>query len=524
VATPRVAVIGAGIAGLAAAIDLARSGCKVVLHERAALPGGKLREVHVAGSGMDAGPTVFTLRRVFDELFADAGDDFDRRLTLTPAHVLARHAWNAGGHLDLFADLERSIDSIAAFAGASEAEGFVRFADHAKRIYATLDTSFMRASRPSPVGLVRRVGLAGLPNLWSIKPFDTLWKAVGGYFKDPRLRQLFGRYATYCGSSPFHAPATLMLVAHVEQSGVWYVGGGMRRLVEQLAALAVRHGVDLRCASEVRAIHVAKGRVQAIELADGERSPVDAVVCNADNNALASGLFGRGVSHAVRATPSAARSLSAVTWNLLARTDGFALAHHSVFFSRDYAAEFTDIFKHRRLPAAPTVYVCAQDRQDVAPPRSAAAPPPSPELAAGGERLFCLINAPAIGDTHEFNRAEIEACEMRVFELLAASGLRVQRQAHAAVVTTPSDFQRLFPATGGALYGPASHGWRASFTRAGSRSEIPGLYLAGGSTHPGPGLPMAATSGRLAAACLMTDFVSTARSLPAATPGGTSMR
>jgi 1-hydroxycarotenoid 3,4-desaturase len=514
-ATPRVAVIGAGIAGLTAAVDLARNGCDVVVFERAPVPGGKLREVHVAGAGMDAGPTVFTLRRVFDELFADAGDDLDRRLTLSPATLLARHAWIAGGHLDLFADLYRSIDSIAAFAGVREAEGFVRFADHAKRIHQTLDAAFMRASRPSPLELAKRVGLAGLPRLWDIKPFDTLWKAVGQYFDDPRLRQLFARYATYCGSSPFEAPATLMLVAHVEQAGVWYVEGGMRRLAEQLAALAARQGAQLRCATEVRAIHLHKGHVHAIELADGERTPVDAVVCNADNNALATGLFGRGVSHGIRATPRAARSLSAVTWNLVARTEGFPLAHHSVFFSNDYRAEFTDIFKRGRLPQAPTVYVCAQDRiDDTLPPENGATP--------HDERLFCLINAPAIGDTYEFTAAEMEACENRVFELLAARGLRVHRQADSTQVTTPSDFHRLFPATGGALYGPASHGWRASFTRAGARSGIPGLYLAGGSTHPGPGVPMAATSGRLAAACLMTDYASTAWSPPAVTSGGTS--
>jgi 1-hydroxycarotenoid 3,4-desaturase len=508
-------VIGAGIAGLTAAVDLARNGCDVVVFERAPVPGGKLREVHVAGAGMDAGPTVFTLRRVFDELFADAGDDLDRRLTLCPATLLARHAWDAGGHLDLFADLYRSIDSIAAFAGVREAQGFVRFADHARRIHQTLDAAFMRASRPSPLGLVKRVGLAGLPRLWDIKPFDTLWQAVAQYFDDPRLRQLFGRYATYCGSSPFEAPATLMLVAHVEQAGVWYVEGGMRRLAEQLAALAARQGAQLRCASEVRAIHLHKGHVHSIELADGERVAVDAVVCNADNNALATGLFGRGVAHGVRATPRAARSLSAVTWNLVARTEGFPLAHHSVFFSSDYQAEFADIFKRGRLPRAPTVYVCAQDRVDDS-------LPPANGMTPDAERLFCLINAPAIGDTYEFTTAEMEACENRVFELLAAAGLRVHRQADLTQVSTPSDFHRLFPATGGALYGPASHGWRASFTRAGARSEIPGLYLAGGSTHPGPGVPMAATSGRLAAACLMTDYASTARSPPAVTSGGIS--
>jgi 1-hydroxycarotenoid 3,4-desaturase len=126
------------------------------------------------------------------------------------------------------------------------------------------------------------------------------------------------------------------------------------------------------------------------------------------------------------------------------------------------------------------------------------------------ERLLCLVNAPPIGDTHQFTTAEIQQCERNTFERLERCGLRVLRDPQATCVTTPSDFNRLFPATGGALYGPASHGWRSSFTRPGSRSRIPGLYLAGGSTHPGPGVPMAALSGRLAAASLRADYGSTA--------------
>jgi 1-hydroxycarotenoid 3,4-desaturase len=509
----RIAVIGAGIAGLTAAVDLARNGCEVVLFERAIAPGGKLRELPIGDARLDAGPTVFTLRGVFDQLFDDAGDDLDRRLELVPAKLLARHAWDAEARLDLFADLERTIEAIGSFAGLQDARAFVRFAAHAKRVYTTLDRSFMRASRPSPVELVRRVGLGGLADLWNIKPFVTLWQSVGQYFTDPRLRQLFGRYATYCGSSPFSAPATLMLVAHVEQAGVWYVEGGMHRLVEQLTALGQRAGVTLRCATEIREIQVQRGRVSAVQTAAGERFEVDAVVCNADNNALAAGLFGRGAERAVRATPAAARSLSAMTWNLLARTGGFALAHHSVFFSADYRAEFDAIFRRSEIPSSPTIYVCAMDRRD-----------DGHTLSGTPERLFCLINAPATGDIHEFDQAEIESCECRVFRLLKDFGLHVEREAAATRSTTPADFHRLFPATGGALYGPASHGWRASFTRAGSRSAIPGLYLAGGSTHPGPGVPMAATSGRLAAAAIMTDCASTARSRTVAMSGGTSMR
>jgi 1-hydroxycarotenoid 3,4-desaturase len=492
------------MAGLTAAMDMARSGFEVTVYERAATPGGKLRQVKVAGRRIDAGPSVFTLREIFDDLFAAAGETFDSKVKLIRADVLARHAWNSGEHLDLYADLSRSVDAIAQFAGAREARGFTNFAAHARRVYATLEHSFIRASRPTPVGLARRLRFRGLADLWNIQPFVSLWRTAGRSFSDPRLRQLFGRYATYCGSSPFLAPATLMLVAHVEQAGVWYVEGGMYELAVQLAAAAERQGAKIRYSTDVVQIHARRGRVSAIEVAGGERIDVDAVVCNADTNAIATGRFGSHIARGVKPTNHAARSLSAVTWNLVAPTAGFALAHHSVFFCPDYRAEFDDIFVRHRLPSTPTIYICAQDRLDASLKLSAA------PGVHGAERLFCLVNAPATGDSHLFGKAEIDACESRVFQLLSQFGLDIERQSSATVVTTPSDFNRLFPATGGALYGPASHGWKASFNRPGSRSAVPGLYLAGGSSHPGPGVPMAATSGRLAAACVKADYASIA--------------
>jgi 1-hydroxycarotenoid 3,4-desaturase len=496
--TPRLVVIGAGIGGLAAAVELAGRGLDVTLVERRSAPGGKMREVVAGGLGIDSGPTVFTMRRVFDELFERAGSSLDGELGLVRAEVLARHTWSTGGRLDLHADLARSRESIGDFAGAAEARRFDAFAAAARGVFATLERPYLRSPRPTPVSLAWRIGPGRLGELWRIRPFTTLWRALGEHFQDPRLRQLFGRYATYCGSSPFHAPATLMLVAHVEQDGVWLVTGGMQRLAEALARLAAKRGARLEYGTAATSIVMQRGRTAGVELADGRRLAAQAVVVNADVAALAHGLLGAGVRGATRPVPAGARSLSAITWSLAARTDGFPLLRHNVFFSDDYAAEFEDLFGRRRPPVAPTVYVCAQDRADRA-----------PEPGPATERLMCLINAPATGDDASRPPSEFDPCEERTFRQLERCGLQIRRDAATTVTTTPREFAELFPGTGGALYGRASHGWRASFSRPGSRSRVPGLYLAGGSTHPGPGVPMAALSGMLAAASVIEDLAST---------------
>jgi 1-hydroxycarotenoid 3,4-desaturase len=494
----RVIVIGAGVAGLVAALELSARGAQVTVLEKEATPGGKLREITVGNARIDAGPTVFTLRRVFDAVFASAGMRLDDHLTLKPADIIARHAWSEGGRLDLFADPEQTAEAIGDFAGAAAAKGYRSFCRQAKSIYDTLENTFMMASKPSLPVLMKRVAAENVLGLWRINPYQTMWRALGGHFRDPRLQQLFGRYSTYCGSSPFHAPATLMLIAHVEREGVWLVDGGMFRIAEALAEAGARLGADYRYGEDVREIIVEHGRAAGVRLASGETIRADAVVLNADTAALAQGLFGAEAKRGVAAMPRSARSLSALTWVMVAQTSGFPLVRHTVFFGRDYADEFRDIFNRSRLPEKPTVYVCAQDRDD-----AGAASLPGPE------RLLFIVNAPATGDTQRFNTSETDPCEERTFRLLQSCGLTVERRPETTVMTTPTDFNRLFPGTGGAIYGRASHGWMASFRRPGSRSRVPGLYLAGGSTHPGAGVPMAALSGRMAASALMSDLAST---------------
>ena len=491
---PQVVVIGAGIAGLVAALDLAGRGLSVIVLERSPNPGGKMREVDIQGQPIDSGPTVFTMPWVFEEIFADAGSALGEHLNLRSAEVLARHAWPDGSQLDLFADPDRSAAAIEAFAGSTEAQHYRAFCDRARQVYRTLYDPFMRSQRPSLRSLVVSSGLRGLIDLWRIRPFESLWSRLVKQFRDPRLRALFARYATYCGSSPLQAPATLMLIAHVEQCGVWQIDGGMKRLADALATLIKNQGGSIQYDSEVRDLDVRGGRVVGVTLATGQRLPADIVVANTDTASIGDGMLGQGAVSAVPRSNPNRRSLSAVTWSLLAQVSGFKLDHHNVFFPDDYPREFDEIFKQSRLPARPAVYVCAQDRG------------PGSARQGGRERLFMIANAPANGDSLRFDSGAIEALEAAVHQLLHDCGLTIATRPDRSVVTTPADFEGRFPGTGGALYGMAAHGWRASFTRPGARSRIGGLYLAGGSVHPGPGVPMVALSGRLAAAAVAADF------------------
>lgn len=509
-------VVGAGIAGLAAAVDLAASGVRTTVLERAAVPGGKLRALHVGGYAIDSGPTVLTMREVFDALFATAGTDLDSHLRLVPLEVLARHAWNAHERLDLHADMRRSIDAVAEFAGPREAERFRDFCSHARRAFHALDAAFLRRAEPGIVTLLRSGGLRGAAGLWALEPFSTLWDALGGRLHDPRLRQLFARYATYCGSSPFLAPATLVLITHVEQAGVWTVEGGLHQLAQALADASSRLGAAHRFDAEVIEMLVERDRVCGVRLSSGECLRADVVICAADVAALARGHFGLAVAKRA-ALRAPARSLSAMTWSLAAQPDGFPLAHHNVFFSEDYAREFRELFGSGEIPADPTVYVCAQARRTAVGSNGRVA-----SATHGVEPLFALVNAPANGDDRRYDAASIEHAARGMRATLARCGMTLE--ATASVVTTPADFDRLYPGTGGALYGGACHGWKAAFQRPTARTRVPGLYVAGGSTHPGAGLPMAALSGRFAATSVLEDLGSTARFRQAGTRGGTSMR
>ncbi|MDP9149831.1 MAG: FAD-dependent oxidoreductase, partial [Myxococcota bacterium] len=359
---PRVVIVGAGVGGLSAAIDLASSGLRVTVVEREAGPGGKLAAVDVDGVRVDAGPTVLTMRWVFEELFGGAGLVFEEHVRLRALAVLARHAWPDGSRLDLHADEESTVEAIAAMSGRADAESYRAFSANAKRIYETVEGPFLRSQRPTLPRLLRQTWTLGPGVLSRIDAGRTMWASLASRFVDPRLRQLFARYATYCGGSPFEAPATLSLIAHVEAAGVYRIDGGMAGLAETLAGVARSLGVEFVFGTAVHRVIVRRGRATGVALQGGEARDAEAVIANVDVSAVGSGALGPEVARAARVTPAGARSFSAVTWAMRATARGFPLLHHNVFFSDDYAAEFEALLAARRVPARPTVYVCAEDR------------------------------------------------------------------------------------------------------------------------------------------------------------------
>ena len=501
--TDQVVVIGSGIGGLASALRLVHRGFDVTVLERHATPGGKMRQVN----GVDAGPTVLTMLDVFEALFDEAGANLHDHVTLIPQDILARHWWPDSGPLDLFPSTEQSAEAINDFAGPRAANEFRAFAARAERLFEGFRDPMMMSAEPKFWDMTKHV-LRNRYLIGDMAPGRTLKALLKSSFSDPRLRQLFGRYATYVGGSPDKSPALLSLIWDAEAKGVWCVKGGMHALARAISDLIIAKGGSIRTNAHVQSIKTSNGAISSVQLSDGEVINADHVVFNGDPRALSTGLLGQDVETIATVSRKRARSHSANVWSFRATPSDIPLVHHNVFFSDPRENEFAEI-AHGRIPSKPTLYVCAEDRGQ------GSVPPPE-------ERFEIIMNTPPLTD-RAAQPEDFELCHTRTFPALRDLGLTFSPDPGPDSLTMAQNFETLFPGSAGSLYGQTPHGMTAALDRPTARTKIKGLYLAGGGTHPGAGVPMAALSGRHAAEAILKDQTSTSKFRQTATHGGMSM-
>lgn len=484
-----VVVIGAGLGGLSAAIRLAARGHRVEIFERTDAAGGKAGEVRAAGFRFDTGPSLVTMPFVVEELFRSAGERLSDHLELVPLSPLCRYFYPDGSRLDAFADAGAMEAAVRAFSPPDA--GRVRaFLAYSERLYRLTSDVFIF----SPFGDAWRKpnirNLGTLFSLWRIDPFRTVHQAVASFFNDQRLVQLFDRYATYNGSNPYRAPATLNVIPHVEYTlGGFYPKGGIARLGSSMEALARRLGVTIHLNADVASIVFAGKRAGGIRLADGTEVRADAVISNADAVHTLTSMLGDGGKRFRRYREMEPSSSGLVfLWGV--RGNHAGLAHHNIFFSSDYRREFEELFDRRVPPSDPTTYVAITSKAD---------PDHAPE---GHENWFVLVNMPSTDPSRP--PTDVGRMRERVLAKLRSHGFDISGAIAFERVITPEDFQSRFNANRGSIYGLSSNSRTSAFLRPRNRVRgIGGLYLCGGSAHPGGGIPLVVVSGKLAAdACL----------------------
>jgi phytoene desaturase len=463
--------VGAGVGGLACAVRLAATGHAVTVLEQAAAPGGKCGRVELDAGGrrfrFDSGPSLLTMPGVLEDLLRDVGAG---PLELLPVEPVTRYRFADGSAVELSADRGRSAAALEAWAPGA-GEDWLRFLAVCDRMWRGAER-FLTGPPPLPP---RRDARADPRDALAVLPWLTLDGLARRTVRDPRLRTIVRRFATYAGADPRRCPAALAVAGYVEHAfGAWHVRGGLHRIAEALAERLGELGGDLRLGTRALGVERAGGRVTGVRTGGGT-TRADVVVWNGDALALDRVL---GRASARRAARTAGRrSSSGLALMLALRGREPGRAHHEIRFPADYDAELDDLFAHRRPVRDPTLYVAAPWATDPG------------DAPAGDEAWFALVNAPS-GVAADW-RAEGE----RVVERLGVADRLL-----AWDPRTPTDLERETGALGGAIYGAAPHGRLGSLRRSGHRVRgIRGLYRVGGTAHPGGGLPLVMLGARLVA-------------------------
>jgi phytoene desaturase len=498
----RVVIIGAGMGGLATAARLATLGHDVTVLEQSRTWGGKLGRVSQDGFTFDTGPHLLTLPAAYRDLFLKTGGPLEDEVDLQPVDPVCHYTFADGVELDM-PNVSRPRIAAAwddALGGGAGAD-WVSFLERAGRIWNATRTQVLQTALEGPRDLLRQSHR--VEDLRTIAPWRSLRGLGRQYLRAPHQRTFLDRYATYTGSDPRRTPAALATVPYIEQAfGAWYVTGGLRRLGEAVYARALQRGARVRTDADVVEVVLEGGKAAGVRLADGERVDADVVVANADAAHLYRDLVSSPeATTARRELRRAIPSLSGFVLLLALRGRTPGLRHHTVLFPEDYDDEFDSVFGtgvHRlrgpRPVPDPAIFISAPDDPALRPddrsegwfvlvnaPRHVAGPG---DARGGRRRAGVDWDAPGLADSYAD----------RVLDVMAARGVDVRSRVLWRIVRTPADLERETRSVGGAIYGTSSNGTRSAFLRPANRSPVPGLFLVGGSSHPGGGLPLVAMS------------------------------
>ena len=490
----KIAIVGAGIAGLSAAIRLAAAGHDVTIYEQNAEVGGKMAEYCTDQFRWDTGPSVITMRHVFEELFASANRQLSDYLTFLPVDPLTRYFYPDGTQIDITRDWQLLAEQIAAL-DERDVAGYLRFLQKSAEIHRITSPTFIYSQPPT----VRSFLNVPLRDWFKIDALRTMQQSIESSVHSPQLRQLLGRFATYVGGSPYAAPATLNVIAHVELTGgVWYPQGGVYQIAHAMCRLAQELGVTIRCNTTVAQIALNNSKASGLTLADGQTVSADFIISNLDvtttyEKLLSAQRNARWHRSTLRRLKRQEPSCSGFIVLLGIKGEHPELAHHNIWFSDNYSAEFDAIFKQGVPAQNPTVYAAITSKTD---------PDHAP---VGHENWFILVNAPALNSNFDWKNGAIEY-RNRVLNQLATHGIDLRGKIVHERIMTPYDLMQNSGAHRGALYGASANSRWTAFRRPHNRCpDVPRLYFAGGTTHPGGGVPMVTLSGKVAADFILQD-------------------
>ena len=492
----KIIVIGAGMGGLTAAARLAVKGHHVTVLERSDTAGGKVGRYERDGFVFDTGPSLLTLPQVYRDFFNKTGKPLDSVLDIVELEPAFAYRWADGTRVLMpGADTARCADALGDVLGGSAATDWRALMARAAAMWELTRRDFMEAPLRGLRPLLR---LAMDPrNIRTIAPFTSLRTLGERSLRDSRLVTLLDRYATYTGSDPRRAPAALATIPYIEQTfGAHHIAGGIRALADQVFQRALDRGVSFDFGCEVTAITTAAGSVTGVTTAEGRHLAADVVVANADATTVAEQMV---TGNSLMSSSTSKRQPSLAGFCLYAAVDTVIpdVAHHNVWFCSDYDDEFNSIFASPRggntsdvrpIPD-PTIYACV--------PQDSAMSP------SGSQSWFILINAAPHGHGPGFidwdTPGLAEDYAQQILARLAERGIDLRPHLRWLHIQTPADLERATASPGGAIYGTASHGPRSAFTRPANRTKVGGLYLVGGSAHPGGGLPLVGMSGAIVA-------------------------